>query len=74
VPFSEIGSGLICQMRRVIERDWVLHSGMNFSQQWQRDGHDNNWLLVEFALALPFAVRDGLMDGCVQEARLPACR
>ena len=43
------------QIHRVISRDWKLWHN-NVASAWRRDGHDNNWLLLEFALSLPFAV------------------
>ncbi|GAB4821229.1 hypothetical protein N2152v2_008275 [Parachlorella kessleri] len=42
--------GLV-QFQRVIARDFVLWANVP-----HRDGHDNNWLLLEFLLSLPFAV------------------
>ena len=53
------------QMHRVISRDWKLwHNSV--ASAWRRDGHDNNWLLLEFALSLPFAV--GLKTEAVSRA------
>ncbi len=55
----------LTQIHRVISRDWKLwHSGV--ASAWRRDGHDNNWLLLEFALSLPFAV--GLKTEAVSRA------
>lgn len=47
----------VTQAHRIMERDFVIFSGNRIphSRLWERDGHDNNWLLLEFALALPFA-------------------
>lgn len=43
------------QIRRVVDRDWNLwHYAM--TPEWRHDGHDNNWLLLELLLALPFAI------------------
>lgn len=50
--FAFIGYG---QVRRVINRDfavWVKHK----DDHPFMDGHDNNWLLLEFALSIPFAI------------------
>ncbi|CAK0770665.1 hypothetical protein CVIRNUC_003790 [Coccomyxa viridis] len=44
------------QMYRVAMRDWALWSKLEYDSMWRKDGHDNNWLLMEFAMALPFAV------------------
>ncbi|BDA42266.1 probable surfeit locus protein 4 homolog at C-terminar half [Coccomyxa sp. Obi] len=44
------------QMHRVIMRDWALWSKVENDGVWRKDGHDNNWLLLEFLLSLPFAV------------------
>ncbi|KAI3426484.1 hypothetical protein D9Q98_008850 [Chlorella vulgaris] len=46
----------ISQLQRVIARDFILVNHLPHSKLWERDGHDNNWLLVEFLLALPFAL------------------
>ena len=55
----------LVQIHRVISRDWKLwHSSV--ASAWRRDGHDNNWLLLEFALSLPFAV--GLQTEAVSRA------
>ncbi len=48
---------MLRQIKRVIQRDWALWSRhSSHIESWRRDGHDNNWLLLEFALAIPFAV------------------
>ncbi|KAK9901596.1 hypothetical protein WJX75_003946 [Coccomyxa subellipsoidea] len=44
------------QIHRVIMRDWALWSKFDNDGVWRKDGHDNNWLLLEFVLSLPFAV------------------
>ena len=46
---------MVLQIRRVVDRDWNLwHYAM--TPEWRHDGHDNNWLLLELLLALPFAI------------------
>ncbi len=47
--------GAWVQIHRVISRDWKLWHD-RVQSAWRRDGHDNNWLLLEFALSLPFAI------------------
>ena len=44
---------MIMQAIRVIERDyqWVVHS-----DYFRKDGHDNNFLILEALLAIPFAL------------------
>lgn len=44
------------QLRRIALRDWALVSAHQPAEAWHRDAHDNNWLLLEAALAVPFAV------------------
>ncbi|CAD7703390.1 unnamed protein product [Ostreobium quekettii] len=44
------------QIRRVLARDWSLWRKKGRDHWGIKDGHDNNWLLLEFALSLPFAV------------------
>lgn len=34
----------------------MLQHDIKIPEAIRRDGHDNNWLLVEFLLALPFAI------------------
>ena len=46
---------VLLQIKRVIARDWALFR-QHSAYRGLTDGHDNNWLLAEFALALPFAV------------------
>ncbi|KAL4444581.1 hypothetical protein ABPG77_002398 [Micractinium sp. CCAP 211/92] len=56
----------VTQLQRVIARDFILWKHIPHSKLWERDGHDNNWLLLEFVLALPFAV--GFKTGAVARA------
>ena len=63
--FAYVG---ITQVQRIIARDFILFNHLPHSALWERDGHDNNWLLLEFLLALPLGV--GLRTGPV--ARLLA--
>ena len=63
--FAYVG---ITQVQRIVARDYILFQHTPHSQLWERDGHDNNWLLLEFALALPLGI--GLWTGPV--ARLLA--
>lgn len=42
------------QLNRVVARDFALF--VRHTQAMYRDGHDNNWLLLEFALGVPLAV------------------
>lgn len=49
--FAFIGYG---QVRRVISRDFAIWFRHKDDHQFM-DGHDNNWLLLEFALSIPFA-------------------
>jgi len=52
---AQYGDLGLLQILRVIDRDWnLLHYKM--TPDWRHDGHDNNWLLLEFALSLPFAI------------------
>mmetsp|Transcript_14171 Transcript_14171/g.36369 ORF Transcript_14171/g.36369 Transcript_14171/m.36369 type:complete len:391 (+) Transcript_14171:154-1326(+) len=44
------------QLKRVMLRDMALWSQETWRRGGVQDGHDNNWLLLEFILALPFAV------------------
>ncbi|PRW45162.1 hypothetical protein C2E21_6125 [Chlorella sorokiniana] len=46
----------ISQLQRVLARDFILAAHMPHSRLFEQDGHDNNFLLLEFVLALPFAV------------------
>ncbi len=41
------------QVRRVILRDWAIYAQKSYLRP---DGHDNNFLLLEALLAVPFAV------------------
>ena len=52
---SILRTGACVQIHRVISRDWKLWHD-RVQSAWRRDGHDNNWLLLEFALSLPFAI------------------
>ncbi|PSC68068.1 family transcriptional regulator [Micractinium conductrix] len=45
----------ITQLQRVFARDFILARHLPHSKAWEQDGHDNNWLLLEFVLAIPFA-------------------
>ncbi|KAL4436580.1 hypothetical protein ABPG75_003719 [Micractinium tetrahymenae] len=49
-------ASLFLFLQRVIARDFILWKHMPHSKLWEQDGHDNNWLLLEFVLAIPFAV------------------
>lgn len=40
-------------MNRILARDWQMWR-RNKGAEWRFDGHDNNWLLLEFVLAIPF--------------------
>mmetsp|Transcript_14227 Transcript_14227/g.42975 ORF Transcript_14227/g.42975 Transcript_14227/m.42975 type:complete len:384 (-) Transcript_14227:2002-3153(-) len=46
------------QLQRVAARDYILYvqHDVRIPLEARRDGHDNNWLLLEFVFALPFAV------------------
>ena len=44
------------QMSRVVARDFALFAGGRGARRGPKDGHDNNWLLAEFALGVPLAV------------------
>ena len=51
------------QLQRVLASDFGVWAGAGAGAAaggrdalWERDGHDNNWLLLEFLLALPFSV------------------
>lgn len=44
------------QMSRVVARDFALFAGGSGARRGPKDGHDNNWLLAEFALGVPLAV------------------
>lgn len=50
------------QIRRIVARDFALFApssdagGRTLEAGAYRDGHDNNWLLLEFALATPLAI------------------
>lgn len=46
---------MLLQIKRVIARDWALFR-QHTAYRGLTDGHDNNWLLAEFVLAIPFAV------------------
>ena len=64
----------VLQIRRVVDRDWNLwHYAM--TPEWRHDGHDNNWLLLEFLLALPFAIgyktEVVACAGCYHDSRGP---
>ena len=41
-------------MNRVVARDFALF--VSHPESMYRDGHDNNWLLLEFLLGVPLAV------------------
>lgn len=43
------------QMNRVVARDFAFFV-RHPPESMYRDGHDNNWLLVEFALGIPLAI------------------
>ena len=54
--FFFVGSA---QIKRIVARDFALFSSRKQTTPLAggyRDGHDNNWLLLEFALATPLAV------------------
>ena len=42
------------QMNRVVARDFALF--VSHPESMYKDGHDNNWLLLEFLLGVPLAV------------------
>lgn len=50
----------LMQAKRVIQRDWKMVVERTY---FRYDGHDNNFLLIEAALAVPFAIgyRTGLI-------------
>ena len=59
LPCHYVAAGLfffvgLRQLNRVVARDFALFA--HRTQSMYRDGHDNNWLLVEFLLGIPLAV------------------
>ena len=47
---------LLVQAQRIIARDYIIFNHLPHGKLWERDGHDNNWLLLEFGLALPLGI------------------
>lgn len=41
------------QIKRVVQRDWAIYAKRELLRA---DGHDNNFLLMEAILAVPFAL------------------
>ncbi|KAK9845381.1 hypothetical protein WJX81_005067 [Elliptochloris bilobata] len=46
---------LVHSLRRIALRDWALASAHKPAEAWLRDAHDNNLLLLQAVLAVPFA-------------------
>ena len=56
LPFavtSSPGQKICAQVKRVVQRDWAIYAKR---EMLRSDGHDNNFLLFEALLAVPFAV------------------
>lgn len=50
-------SAIAAQARRIALRGWALASARTDpAPGWHVDAHDNNWLLLEAGLAVPFAI------------------
>ena len=54
----------LAQIQRIIARDYNLFRHASADEVWDQGHHDNNILLIEFGLALPFALgwRTGLVS------------